>query len=440
MSINSFRTTSHDLLDQLQPVSGSPFVCPGSHVAISRSIHLARLNAAWPGCDQCEWRFDSEGLAERTVQQTERIRSHRIDGIRRTEFGIRGQYINDLDRQTAADLTRIFCSCLHEKSTDTDPRNSERGGVSPPVHVRTPQPLANLAADSATATFQSIAPVIVGYDGRSASVDLAIGVVAASREFGLPVIDIGRCTAASIQEAARSFRESCGAILVTGAGSPNAWAGLDAFDRNGDTVPVVWKDVGVQLEHVSSDAGAFLKLQLPDTATRARWARRLTRQSGPHNVVSFEDRYRDWLLRWYPKQSTLRILVRTDDELIQQRLAWISGLTGMEIICRSSHDSSVPPHVAMTMTVPEDDRRFQIVNAGNQIVPVDRLALILNRAMHRQSVHVTAHADAASSRFWISDTARIGAPGAAESIHDALATLGLISRLMETKRLTGELQ
>ena len=440
MSINSFRTTSHDLLDRLQPVSGSPFVCPGSSVAISRSIHLARLNAAWPGCDQCEWRFDSEGLAERTVLETDRIRGHRIDGIRRTEFGIRGQYINDLDRQTAADLTRIFCACLHEQSSHIDPHASERYGANTPVQVRNLPPVANTPTDPALAAFQSIAPVIVGYDGRSASVDLAIGVVAASREFGLPVIDIGRCTAASILEAARSFRECSGAILVTGAGSPNAWAGLDVFDRSGDTVAVVWKDVGVQLEHVSSDAGAFLKLQLPDTATRARWARRLTRQSGPHNVVSFEDRYRDWLLRWYPKQSTLRILVRTDDDLIQQRLAWISEVTGLEIICRSPHDSSVPPHVVMTMTVAEDDRQFHFINAANQPVTADRLALMLNRAMHNQSAHVTAHADAESARFWISDAARIGLPGSSESIRDALATLGLVSRLMESRRLHGELQ
>ena len=432
--MDSFRSTSHDLLDQLQPVSGSPVVCPGSNTAILRSIHLARLNAAWPGCDQCEWRFDSEGLAERTVQETDRIRSHRIDGIRRTEFGIRGPYINDLDRQTAADLTRIFSACLHARSSDNDPRGGERRGVKPPAQT------GNLQSENPPATFQSMAPVVVGYDGRSSSVDLAIGVVAASREFGLPVIDIGRCTAASVQEAARSFRECCGAMIVTGAGSPNAWAGLDVFDRSGDTVPVVWKDAGVQLEHVSSDAGAFLKLQLPDTTTRTLWARRLTRQSGAHHVVRFEDQYRDWLLRWYPEQSTLRILVRTDDHLIQQRLAWISEVTGLEVICRSPHDLSVPPHVTMTMTVPEDDRQFQIVNTANQPVTADRLALMLNRAMHRQSVHVTAHADAASSRFWISDSARFGSPGSAESICDALATLGLVSRLMESKRLNAELQ
>ncbi len=435
MPIEPFRTTSHELLDQLEPVSGSPFVCPGNSAAVSRAIHLARLNAAWPGCDQCEWRFDSEGLAERTVLETERIRSQRIDGIRRTEFGIRGQYINDLDRQTAADLTRIFSACLHEQSAQHDvdakarrlPRETRLGktGVTEP--------------ETSTAEFLAVAPVIVGYDGRSASVDLAIGVVATSREFGMPVLDIGRCTAASIQEAARSFHESCGAILVTGAGTPNAWAGMDVFDRHGDAVPVVWKDFHVQLEHISSDAATFLKLRLPEAAVRRRWARRLTRHSGSHDVVNFEDRYRDWLLQWYPKQSGLRILVRTDDVLLQQRLAWISQTTGLEIICRGTHDLAVTPHVALTMTIPEDDRQFHVLNAYAQPVNSERLALALNRAMHTQSSHITAHADAASDRFWLTDAARTGTRNSTESIHDALVTLGLIARLTESKRLTGDL-
>ncbi len=435
MPIQPFRTTSHELLDQLEPVSGSPFVCPGNTAAVSRAIHLARLNAAWPGCDQCEWRFDSEGLAARTVLETERIRSQRVEGIRRTEFGIRGRYINDLDRQTAADLTRIFCACLHEQSAQDDAGVEAKRS---PREAQSGKP-DGTESEIAAATFQSVAPVITGYDGRSASVDLATGVVAASREFGLPVMDVGRCTAASIQEAARCFHERCGAILVTGAGSPNAWAGVDAFDRRGEAVPVVWKDFGVQLEHVTSAAATFLKLRLPDAAARARWARRLTRQSGPHHIVSFEDRYRDWLLRWYPKQSGLRILVRSDDVLLQHRLAWISQTTGLEMICRGTHDSAVTPHVALTMMIPEDDRTFQILNACDQPVNSERLALALNRAMHTQSSHITAHADAASERFWLSDDARNGARRSTESIHDALATLGLIARLTESKRLTGDL-
>jgi hypothetical protein len=435
MPVEPFRTTSHELLDRLTPVSGSPFVCPGSGSAVSRSIHLARLNAAWPGCDQCEWRFDSEGLAERTVLETERIRSQRVDGIRRTEFGIRGQYINDLDRRTISDLTRIFSACLHEQSAQDDVDAEARRS---PLEIRPGQSVVT-QPEKPDASFQAVAPLIVGYDGRSASVDLAIGVVAASREFGMPVIDVGRCTAASIQEASRCFHKSCGAILVTGAGSPNAWAGMDVFNRHGDAVPVVWKDFGVQLEHVSSDAATFLKLQLPDAAARRRWARRLTRQSGFHDVVNFEDRYRDWLLRWYPKKSGLRILVQTNDVLLQQRLAVISQTTGLEIISRGTQDSTVTPHVALTMMIPEDDRQFHVLNAFGQPVNSERLALALNRAMHTQSSKITAHADAASDKFWLTDAARNGARRSTESIHDALVTLGMIARLTESKRLSADL-
>ena len=435
MPIEPFRTTSHELLDRLAPVSGSPFVCPGSAVAVSRAIHLARLNVAWPGCDQCEWRFDSEGLAERTVLKTERIRSQRIDGIRRTEFGIRGHYINDLDRQTAADLTRIFSACLHEQSAQDDVVDDARRS---PRETR-PGRSAVTQPETSVASFQAVAPVIVGYDGRNASVDLAIGVVAAIREFGMPVLDVGRCTAASIQEAARCFHESCGVILVTGAGSPDAWAGVDVFNHRGDAVPVVWKDFDVQLEHISSDAATFLKLRLPESAVRRRWARRLTRQSGTHDIVNFEDRYRDWLLQWYPKQSGLRILVRTDDPVLLQRMVWISQKTGLEIICRGTQDSAVSPDIALTMMIPEDDRQFHLLDAFGQPVNSERLALALNRAMHTQSSQITAHADTASDRFWLTDTARGGFRKSTESIHDALVTLGLIARLTDNKRLTGNL-
>lgn len=129
-----------------------------------------------------------------------------------------------------------------------------------------------------------------------------------------------------------------------------------------------------------------------------------------HDVLNFEDRYRDWLLRWYPKQSGLRIVVRTDDVLLEQRLAGISQTTGLEIICRGTHDLAVTPNVALTMLIPEDDRQFHVLNTHGQPVNSERLALALNRAMHTQSSHLTAHADAASNRFWLTDDAQRSPP------------------------------
>ena len=131
--------------------------------------------------------------------------------------------------------------------------------------------------------------------------------------------------------------------------------------------------------------------------------------------------------------------MRTDDVLLQQRLVMIAQTTGLEIISRGTPDSTLTPHVALTIIIPEDDRQFHVLNAYGQPVNSERLALALNRAMHTQSSQITAHADAASDRFWLTDAARTGARQSTESIHDALVTLGLIARLTESKRLTADL-
>ena len=149
----------------LTRTSESPYVCPGSTQAVSRAVHLARINAAWPNCDQCEWRTDSEGLAEKTLQATERIRDHRGAGLHRTEFGVRGPYINELDRRTAADVARIFASCVNEMAMAADQEPA------PVVSGRAPQqyrPVTNVPPESAVpAKLIDVHAVVLGYDGRS---------------------------------------------------------------------------------------------------------------------------------------------------------------------------------------------------------------------------------------------------------------------------------
>jgi len=453
----------------------SSFVCPGISQPVSRSVHLSRLNAAWPTCDQCEWRHDTEGLASRTIETTEHIRNHRADGIRRTEFGIRGRYVNDLDRRTVAELVRIFCVCLNEPPTTaavsdllrTERSSSQSRGSSGAAS----QPKADIQPVVATCS-----PVVIGYDGRSSSPDIFVGVTSAVREFGLSILDIGRCTAASIQEAVRSCPECSGAILITGSGMLPLWTGLDVFDSVGDPVPVVWKDFGVRLQYVSLETEApqspaaktesierdpaveemlrrvrrgsdetqnpsalrqtVLRLQLPAPEQRQLWARRLSRQSGSHEVIDFEDRYRQWLLRWYPQSSSARILVRSDDPLMGQRIAWLSSRTGLEIIGRSVNDSGDVPSCRLKVTIHEDDREFTLANGYGEIISPERLAAQLNDAIHSKNSQVTAHADAASGRFWLTDSGRPLSAGNTEHVRDGLAVAGLLARLMETGRMS----
>lgn len=450
----------------------SPFVCPGSTQAVSRAVHLARLNAAWPNCDQCEWRTDSEGLAEKTLEATERIRDHRGAGLHRTEFGIRGPYINELDRRTAADLARIFASCVNELAMAADQE------FAPAVPFQTPQQYRPTTTASSGGTIPAklmdFHSVVVGYDGRSSSPDIFVGVTAAIREMGLSVIDVGRCTAASIQEAARSLQGCAGIMFVTGAGKPPSWTGLDVMDAHGESVPVVWKDFGVRLQHVISNPPAsaheelkgvdadsddlsemlrrirgetemtaprvpmtaHLRLWLPSVEDRTRWSARLSRYSGQHDVVNFEPRYREWLTRWYPQGSALRVLLRSDDPLIHERAAWLAEQTGVELFVRTLHDDVSIPSCRFAMSVFEDDRQFVINDDHNSEVTPERLALLINASIHSQSSQVTAHADAASGRFWLTDARRRSELEGTEHVRDALAILGLTMKLTESGRLS----
>ncbi len=460
----------------LSNVEASPFVCPGSTQSVTRAVHLARLNAAWPSCDQCEWRLHSEGLSERTVQETERVRDLRADGIRRTEFGIRGPYINELDRRTVADLVRVFCSCFHEQSA-LKPSVASAGSAG---CVEASSKFADVHGGGIEPSAMIPAAIVAGYDGRSSSPDIFVGAVAAIREFGLPVIDIGRCTAASIQEAARAFPECCGAIFVTGAAHGAAWTGLDAYDRNGDSLPVIWKDFGIRLQHVSMDSDGtrpqvpgsgplvpgrddriaellhrlkgddesaeqrtarlsshrVLRLQLPGAEQRRGWSRRLTRRSGTHRVEDFEERYRHWLTRWFPEQSALRVLVRCDDLLIRQRCSWLAEFTGLEIIARSLHEERANPSCELTMTIADDDREFSVLDPRGLQVPAADLANQLNKAIRSRSSQVTAHADAVSERFWLTDAGRPSTAGTTEHIRDSMAVLGMLVKLADGGRLS----
>jgi len=456
--------TSHAAAD------GDYFVCPGQTLSVSRSIHIARLNAAWPVCDECEWRFHTEGLSEKTVIETARIRDHRRQGIHRTEFGLRGPYLNALNRRMAEELVRIFCQCLIDRSTV--PGSSQRSESREIMPERL-----------------SLAPVVIGLDGRSSSTDIFVGASSSIREFGLPVIDLGRSTAASLQEALRCLPESCGGILVTGAGCATSWTGLDVFDRSGDSVPVVWKDFGIRLQHPGteangvpptagspgrasdvpdevsellrqirsaksandhSDEGAtrfdntraaiakkphgILQLVLPEPDQRSAWPRRMSRQSGALTLVDFEGRYRDWLSHWYPQKFDQRVIVETDDLLVRQRVLWLAETHGLSLIPRSKHESQSADD-AVTIRIDEDDRFFTIHRTNGLLVSHSRLAESLNRALASHASHITVHADDISARFWLTDAARATVGLATEQIHDALAVTGLVCRLASTGRL-----
>jgi hypothetical protein len=413
------------------------------------------------------------------VEQVEQIRRARSGGIFRTEFGVRGRYINDITRLTATELARIFAVCLHENSRIST--ESIHTAMNTRRWTNLPDSPPDPAAEFVRSTTK---PVITGYDGRPSSPDLYSGVLSAIREYGLPVIDIGRTTAAAIQFAIRSQPECCGGIFVTGAGFPLYWAGLDAMTPSGDSVPVVWKDFQIRLLHLAdekegakesstaehpfrddvveqlfhrmkqspvpgfterspSDRPAFsasqtsanLLLELPPADLRASWAIRLSRQSGTHTIIDSETRYREWLQTWFPQSSRRSLVVVTDDPLQKQRARWIAATSGIEIVCRSARESAVESGASFQLRIDEDDRTFAIWNPASIPINSPALARLINEALSGSASQMTAHADGASGRFWLTNTSNLSQHRLHESIRDALAVSGLVVRLMDTRGL-----
>ena len=426
--INEMNLSDFNILDPADGGAGDClFVCPGAVSGISRSVHLARLHAGWSVCDQCEWRRHTEGLSDFAVDGIQRVRHFRRDGLERSEFGVRGPWLNVLDRSLAERLAEVFCICL-QRSWNAVAEGT--GAVPTPDTESQREPLRS---------------IILGHDARSFSQDLFAGVSAAVSRLGFPVHDAGRTTAAALHEAIRRTPGVLGGLLVTGAGCPTAWAGLDVFDAAGESVPVVWKDFGIRLFQTADADGAgtaetgpaINRLHL-DTRELPETGRRLSRTSGPVSVLDTETGYRRWLSAWYVGTSGRSLVIVSDDPLVRQRVEWLNELGAAELVLRN-RQSVEPAAAAIQLLVADDDRFFVMQDAEGRIYPADLLAQRLNRLLGTGFGHLTVHADAVTGRVWLTDTVLPTAGAvrgsAVERIEDVLAFAGLLLRLNVGGRL-----
>jgi hypothetical protein len=393
------------------------------------------VHAAWPTCDQCQWRDDVDGLAASSQQQLRTIRDHRAEGIRRTEFGVRGVWHNHLTRDVAATLVKIFCDALVQRLAEAALLRPGEGESGTQIDDATPRRLA-------------VQPLVTGFDGRHASLDLFVGVTTAIREFGLPVLDVGRCTAASILEAARALPDVQAAVIVTGSGGGASVTGFDVFDSAGDPVAVRWKDYGIHVSAVTGNKGTATDAErTPETPAqdsevkRTRHFLRIDRQHqtlsrlrmarsyGSHDQIAFEDRYRNGLLRWFPRHSTIPVVVRAQDPYVLDRVRWLATKCDVSLTCAGPAEGRVTAPHGILINIPDDDRQLTVVGrTGKPIAPVV-LAERINGAIHSSASQITAHADSVTGRFWLTDAARPTSRLGNEHITDALATAGLLLRL-----------
>lgn len=201
--------------------------CPGESYEIPHPVHLARQASGFVRCRDCEHRdrllpetgasFDDEPRESCSARSL-----FRGDGVR-------GIYLNELDRAVAGRIAAAFASIVLDES-------------GPPSDLRAPDQPAG-AADHAD-TYPTLGEgvtvlssgrpgpiVVLAQDERPAAPDLVMGVGVALRRMGCQVVDIGPVTRPAFWFAIDHLAARAG-VHVTGAGCDPAWIGMD-FVREG---------------------------------------------------------------------------------------------------------------------------------------------------------------------------------------------------------------
>ena len=240
------------------------YVCPGEVHPISHSIHLARLASNYSKCGECVHRHEV-GSRPLPLSSPLREANHRV--ARRSFVatdGVRGIYLNELDRTRAAQWGAALAAMLWDEEprygtarrSESDAAatelEAESGGrdIEPFVELPIALPSAGGGEDldlSHTVQEGSLAfrkaglpefrverrgpVVVIGFDERPASPDIVTGVALGLRRMGCQVIDLGQTTATCFQFATRHLDAAAG-MFVTGAGCDPSWTGFDVVGRH----------------------------------------------------------------------------------------------------------------------------------------------------------------------------------------------------------------
>ena len=250
---------SEDLIPR--PIAPSPlmsYTCPGEAYSISHSIHLARLAAFYSKCQDCEHRFDAEHLFPRESERHPRV-EHRVTRTSLvTDEGLRGVYLNELDRNRALAWGEAFAAALWNEQ--------------PMIARQEPADDAQIVDETANKTSPPFRgpTVVVGFDERSSSPDIVTGVVLGLRRMGCPVIDLGQTALPILAFHLVSSAASAG-LFVTGAGSDPSLTGFEFLSRSAQ---LFRRETLLELEHDAKTGVA-----------------RQTRQIGGHYPVQGQARY-----------------------------------------------------------------------------------------------------------------------------------------------------
>jgi len=265
------------------------YVCPGEQHPISRSVHLSRLAAFYPGCRDCPFRSDTGQLPKQTV---ERLQSTERRVERKSLFtteGVRGVYLNELTRKKVDAMAASLAGLLWEDA-----------------------PLVGRLDGSKRRNRRTGPTVAVGHDERPSSPDIVTGVVAGLRRMGCQVIDISMTTKPCFSFTVDHVQAAAG-IYVTGGGCEPSWTGLDFVGR--DAMPF---SRGTNLERLED------RLQHPLS--------RATRHAGQHRTFQAFIPYEAGLWKHFHALRPLKVAYACSTRLVRRTLQRIFEMLPCRLI------------------------------------------------------------------------------------------------------------
>jgi phosphomannomutase/phosphoglucomutase len=209
------------------------YLCPGEAYRITASVHFSRLAAFYSKCRHCPYAPGAESAAETTIVEEGAIAPVFPESPLFTGEGVRGKYLNELTRTTAAEIAGAMASCLWDE-IGNPPAAIPSLEVSPD-RVANEFPEDGAPTNEGVRLLKSARPgpcVVVAHDERPSSPDIVTGVGQALRRMGCQVVDVGLTTRPALLFAIDHL-QAAGGVYVTGAGCDPGWTGLDFLARDG---------------------------------------------------------------------------------------------------------------------------------------------------------------------------------------------------------------
>lgn len=273
-----------DSLDGSKPPALSSYTCPGELYSISREVHLARLAAFYVKCRDCVHRIDSERFQDEINRSAPEPTLKSAANSLVTDEGIRGVYLNEIDRNRGVKWGEAFAAYLWDQRPMMASVKAEPSQQIIPDQRTTRQPSAMGAPT-----------VVVGFDERVSSPDIVTGVVLGLRRMGCTAIDLGQTLLPPLAFHIHA-KNADGGMYVTGTGRGPSFTGFDFLsDRGG---PITRSDLLNIDESVKLGTG------------------RQTRQVGAHRPFQGQREYEESLSQYFHALRPLKIVCGTSTRLL----------------------------------------------------------------------------------------------------------------------------